>query len=285
MNDLRHLAYQWMSNTLASQKRNGRIGRNEGSNIYTIDVPGKPNMIFVTYENDTIGEAYAKGIAKVANAPVVIDLVNGRPTVIGVNDVFIANLTGTQHPQEEAPPHTHAIGSGNAYPIEGRRLEPGLVMVYSGMVVRIRPFWYWWDGTLKYFTETYQDLTAYIPATSNRHYWALVGVNPATATVSVVVGSETPTSMTLLAFDLAELRPDLMIPLAGIRLTNGMTAIANEQLFIDARVLYTPDFGTGGNLATIAYPTTLPASKNHLWLGPVTVTAKLTINGKLKVAA
>lgn len=112
-----------------------------------------------------------------------------------------------------------------------RNLKPGRVRLSAlgGMNVYVEAF-YFHTGR---FAGGNLDLTAYIPSTSNRQVWACIWYDPTLDVLGVTTGTEYTLAYTMLEDDLGAIAINPQyIPLAGVILTQGDTAVSASTVFI-----------------------------------------------------
>jgi hypothetical protein len=124
--------------------------------------------------------------------------------------------------------------------VKSRRFQPGLVITHkiSGsytMVLKIHPFAYYRDGVMGYFYGDTVDMTSSIPATANTHRLSLIGLDPDSNSIAIVDGMEYPLSSTLTISNSTDINPGNLIPLASVRLYNGMSSIDSGKYIFDLR--------------------------------------------------
>lgn len=125
--------------------------------------------------------------------------------------------------------------------VDERRFEPLLVVARQRdgaytMSVYIYSGWYPdADGVSRYYGGGWLDLTSYV-ASAGKTLMALVGINAVTGVAGAVAGDEYGIATTLTESHLAAIDPGDLVPLAGVRLPYGTTAINSESYIIDARV-------------------------------------------------
>lgn len=127
--------------------------------------------------------------------------------------------------------------------VSERRFLPGLASAKTidgsyTMSVYVSAFTYQYAGWLQAWVGGWIDLTANVPATANKRRWVLIGLDPATNALAAVDGSDYGLPVSLSTSQLIDIDPGAMIPLAGVNLFNGMTAVDRETYFIDARPWY-----------------------------------------------
>lgn len=125
--------------------------------------------------------------------------------------------------------------------VDERRFEPLLVVARQRdgaytMSVYIYSGWYWTaEGARRYYPGGWCDLTSYVASAGKRRF-ALVGINTVTNTAEAVAGSEYGLATVLTESQLAAIDEGDVLPLAGVDLPYGTTAVTNEVSIIDARL-------------------------------------------------
>ncbi len=218
---------------IARRKLPGELGRVPGkTDASNFVVPGRPGYTWVRLTSGSgvsLVPAINHQVAHKPDVPVFVELnERGIYEITGIRaDDFLVFSGGAPLPSTSAAPATNA-------PVGARRIAPGLVHMASGMVVVIEPFYYRYGHEEHYFPGGSLDLTGYVPATSGHHAWCKVGVDPKTRSAVAVAGTSKIATLPLTEGDLAAI-PFPYVPLAGVKLTNGMTAIGGETRFRDAR--------------------------------------------------
>lgn len=187
-----------------------------------------------------------------AGLPVRMLFENGVFVIEGVDSFYYdaATSADTANPYG-VPAHTHALDSGLTYLLEAMRMQPGLVRPLGGWTVAIESFRYLSGSTWEtYPGTTTLSLLANRPATSGKHRLAIVTVDPATNTASVVNGSEEDYATTLDQASIDAISIGTKIPLAAVRIRADDTTINVQSRFIDARGWL--NLGGVGSLAGLA---------------------------------
>lgn len=215
------------------------LGKAEGSGQYSIEVPGKsPSWNYVTLSDQTIAQAINVSVGRRPRLPVWLDKdPGGTLYVVGVNLIQALQFLGDEAPSLGVGQHSHEIGYGYDDPVSTRRITSGLVQVYSGMTVYVRPFLYEYDGVNYAFSGGYLDLTAEVPASASTKVMCIVWFDPVTVALGATSGDEVSVLSLFTLTDLAEvaLSGDVL-PLAGVTLREGQTEITQESDFMDGRL-------------------------------------------------
>lgn len=107
------------------------------------------------------------------------------------------------------------------------------------MSVYVYPFTYESAGRVYAYGGGWYDLTSHIPASSGQRRLALVCLDPATHSLTARNGPAVGLAVPLTTADLASFDYGDLIPLAGVILTYGMTAVDQDSLILDARPWFT----------------------------------------------
>lgn len=235
------------------------LGKALGGGAYTMEVDGKhPSWNYVTLSDQTIAQAINVNAGRIPRLPVWLDKdPSGNLFVASVNHTQTMQFLGDLAPGVGAGQHSHELGYGYDDPVSSRRITVGLVQVSIGMTVYVRPFLYEYDGVVYAYSGGYIDLTAEIPATASTQVMCIVWFDPVTLALGATSGSEVTdgTLVTLADVAAVTLSGDV-IPLAGVTLRNGQTAITEEKDFVDAR-LWLGRLGVGGLLSVSDGSTTV----------------------------
>lgn len=263
MTDTRELRNA-LDNFVLGSRRRARIaallGVQDSAGNWIFDVPGRPGYVYVRLgfddEQTTLSTAVNGAVGYVPNLPVWIEKdVNGTWVVVGVNWVLYLKMSGGTRTGATVAPHTHEPGGGMVDPVSARRIKPGRVRVYEdpstgqyGLKVYIDEFSFRHNGIEKRWPGGTLNLTSYLPATTNMHRWVKVGVDFNTVTAVAVAGPEKSKLVDLLDSELDAIPFQSYIPLAGVKLSYGQTAVGSETSFLDCRPWWS---GIGsGSLAT-----------------------------------
>lgn len=222
----------------------GLTGYEGDSGDYTVQVEDDPTLIYVRIQDGNIQtpvEAINLGIPIQPDYPVIVYYKNKQAYAVPDQERSADYRSGNDGLGTVAP-HSHEPGLGLFDVVSTRRLREAQVTVtlpYS-MSVTVAPFKYWnASGEERYFTEGAIDLTDFVPSTASQHCLVKVYFDLVTETLGAVAGTATSTVMLLTEQDLTAIQiEDTQIPLAGVRLTNGMTEINDEALIIEWRFLF-----------------------------------------------
>jgi hypothetical protein len=210
----------------------GYLGRHDGDEAYTFDVPGRTGWTYVRIEQGdtlTLDIAILGGHAKDPFPRVGIDLDPfGRKKIVGA-DAGEYNDYDPGGPGS-VPWHSHRLGTGLDDFVEGKRFEPGMVRNYSGLVVYISPFWYEYQGEWKFWPGGHLDLTSNLPGTSNKWAWCVVGVDPTDNTATATTGdSYAYPSVPLEPTMIDDIDTSDMIPCHAYKLRNGQSVVGEIE--------------------------------------------------------
>lgn len=261
MTDVRELRKAFDKAVHGSQRRArmaGRLGYQDSSGNWVLDVPGWPYHVYVRMGRDeetaTLHKVLNHSVAPVPDLPVWVEKnTDGVLAIAGVRTAEFQVFAGGTRTGAIVAPHTHEPGGGMVDPVSERRIKPGLVRAYKssgayGLSVYIEPFTFRYNGIEKRWPGGTVNLTAYLPGTANTHRWVKVGVDPSTVTAVAIGGPEKSKLVDLLASELDAISFQSYIPLAGVTLVYGQTAISSETSFLGCRPWWS---GVGsGALAT-----------------------------------
>jgi hypothetical protein len=235
----------------------GRLGYQDSSGNWVLDVPGWPYHVYVRMGRDeetaTLHKVLNHAVAPVPDLPVWVErTAEGTLAIVGVRAVEYQVFAGGTRTGATVAPHTHEPGGGMVDPVSVRRIKPGLVRAYKdpttgqyGMLVYIEPFALRHQGIDKYWPGGTINLTAYLPATANTHRWVKVGLDPDTLTPVAVAGPEKSGLVDLSAAELGAISFQSYIPCGGVKLAHSQTAISRESDFLDFRPWWSVTGGTG----------------------------------------
>lgn len=223
----------------ASEKRSwifGRIGKLEPDGTISIQT-GRPGYLYVRVGAEG---ATATSIAKNVNAPIKahlpikMRLESGELVIHGVDYNGLLEAFGDgEDPGYYVGKHTHALGSGLEYAIEGMRFHPGRVQWSTGLEVTIFSFRYYWGGTWKTWADAEVDITSELPA-AGKWCWVLVGVDPETNTAVAVKGIDYNGQAELLPELIDDIAFDSYIPCAAVQITDTDTEVNDISRWYDA---------------------------------------------------
>jgi len=261
MTDVRELRKAFDKAVRNAQRRArmaGRLGYQDSSGNWVFDVPGWPNYVYVRLGRDeettTLHKAVNHAVGLVPDLPVWVErTAEGTLAIVGVRTAEFQVFAGGTRTGATVAPHTHEPGGGMVDPVSERRIKPGLVRAYKsggayGLSVYIEPFTFRYNGIEKRWAGGTLNLAAYLPGTANTHRWVKVGVDPNAVTAVAVAGPEKSKLVNLLDSELDAISFQSYIPLAGVKLVYGQTAISSETNFLGCRPWWS---GVGsGALAT-----------------------------------
>lgn len=225
--------------TQASERRSwkyGQLGRPDG----TIAVADRPGFVYVRLSSDANQSVtWARNPNRVPlqlNLPVKMRNEGENLVIIDVDTSAVWEAsTGGSSNDYAVTHHTHRIGTGLEYEVEGLRLEPGRVYPASGLTATVNPFRYYHAGAWATYAGTTLSLGPYRPSTTGKHRWAVVTVDPDTNALAVVTGPDEDYATTLTPALLDAIDTDNYIPLAGVRLRNDDTNVESYAKYLDAR--------------------------------------------------
>ncbi len=218
-----------------------RLGYTPAGGSYTIRVGSSSSLVWVRPVKGGIHRWPTQAcnfgsVPLVPDLPVRCQVVQDRLHILGLHSSAVEFL-GTSSMPAAVGQHTHRRGSGNEYRIEARSLEMGLVHAHReagefSLRVYIEPLWYVWEGISRHWPGGTLDLSGYVPPTGLQR-WVKVGLNPATTTPCAAGGIPAALQGTLSRSSLAAIPCAGWIPLCGVRLRAGQTAINDEWTFED----------------------------------------------------
>lgn len=144
--------------------------------------------------------------------------------------------------------------------IDGRQFRPGRLRLsdLGGLYVYVEPFQYdggYWPGG---------NLALTPPGTANQQAWCVVAFDPATGTLSQFTGAEYALPVLLGGSELAQVNITAgYIPLGGVVLQNGQTAITGAEVWGDLRYHFAQ---AGSDIAGV--PILAPASDTRNTIQP-----------------
>lgn len=215
------------------------LGRLNDEGIYDVEIEGKTSVWnWITLRDGTPHEAINLSVERSPGLHILITRTESGVYQVEQVDATRADTAAEgQAPPFNVPPHTHELGLGLDDPVSPRRIKVGLVTVGTGLVVNIGPFLYEYQGEWFAVGDSTIDLTAFLPGTAGTHAWCLIYYDPVTQSVNAALGDEFSIVIPLNLADLVDIAlPDDALPLAGIALSEGMTTINEERLFVDARL-------------------------------------------------
>lgn len=218
------------------------IGALNSAGQQVVHAPGRPGWVYVSIErgdkltatialNSRVRPVYGMKVWVGANT-------DGLLAIMGIRETEVVEELGTQAAAATLP---EVVTKGL---IPARRMQPGLVVALPQgtsytMSVYVYPFIYVYQGELHAWQGGWIDLTSHVPTSGAMRHWTLVCLDPETNTLSAIDGDDYGIPVTLTVDQLDDIDPGGAIPLAGVNLFYGMTAIDNENLFLDARPFLT----------------------------------------------
>jgi hypothetical protein len=218
----------------------GILGQADGT-VAVADRPGFVHVRISSEGNRTPAIARnPNAVPYQANLPVKMRRERGVLVIVGRDSSgFLDAATSEEAPNPYGvPPHTHASTGPMSYEVEAIRLEPGRVYPAGGLAVGVRTFRYYYATDWKTFAATTTSLGSHRPATTGKHRWVLVMVDPVTNALVLLDGSDedyatelTPAMVDSLLNALSEDR----IVLAAVKVRNDDTAVTDITKYYDAR--------------------------------------------------
>lgn len=213
------------------------VGRVNASGGYTIESEANPNFWYVTIENMVVDQVDPRGAPRIQGLPVFIEIdpLTLDRYISRPDPVRARQFVGDGVPLPPIGPHTHEPGYGNIDYVSPLRFRPGLVTLNGDMTVHIQEQFVSYNAARYFIAAGDFDLTPYIPVTSGFWAWVLVGVSTSTYTYTGATGTEYTVLSPLAGPELAAVDFGNDIPLMGIKVRNGQTALTDWRLIMDCR--------------------------------------------------
>lgn len=227
----------------------GVLGRENSDGSVTVDVSSRDGYGYVRLAESgyrTVAICRLEGVSPLPNLPVWMIQEGSELVAKGIDFAQAVQNFGQAAQMMGVPRHAHVVGSGLEYEHPAELLREGRVKPSSGMVVRINPFGYWYDGGYKIYPGGTIDLTSYAPATSGNHAWVLVGIDPSDKSEVAVTGDEYSYGTPLTRDLLEDISFAGYIPLFAVKVREDDTSLENLALYQYAGVIGGSISGTGG---------------------------------------
>lgn len=225
-----------LSGFVEDQLEYGDLGLRNPDGTYTYDAAARPGWIYYRTRRggmQTLDIAQDGGVPRVPDLPVRVEKDNLGRKIIRAGSLDPTRLTrylGTSSPPITVGRHSHEFGFGLEDWVSSKRLRAGQVRVNADLTATISDFYYVYNRTHYYFPSTSVNLVPSIPGSSNQWRWAKICFTPITNVVTILDGSAISTATPLESDDLAAVAlTGLLLPLAGVKLTNGQTTIGDES--------------------------------------------------------
>lgn len=206
---------------------------------YTLKVDGQPNQVYVRLYGDArqTYPAYNFRTGLKSQLPVIVRKNrNGKYKIVDVDEEPATEAFGEAASHYAVPQQS---GELLTIIIPGDNLKPGRVRLaeLNSLKVYIEAFDYIHNGVPKRWPGDMLDLTSNLPSTSDTCAWVKVGIDPATNTSVAETGDEYPLTMwdILSENELLNILFADKIPLKGVKLYNGQTAITDKRYMADCR--------------------------------------------------
>lgn len=282
------LLNNWVSRKIQTRLIPAIVGKVEDDGTISVKIAGQKNRIWVRpYSADNQAQqAINLRIKAIKNMTVRLEI--NEEGLLEVYDIDPFN--GTELYGELAPGlNSPSLGEASDVILPGRNYKPGRVRPTSAtsLVVHVESFWYRYGGVLTLWPGGTVDLSSYVPATTDYYQLAAVCINPRTNALVVIAGGEKANRFLVEDDAVADLSTEGLIHVDTVRLQEGATAFTNElEDFVHSRI-QAADIG-GDHLSTNPQTVAsdyyhIPSGRNALWLGPVTVTGTLTVEGILRI--
>lgn len=247
IDNIRALFFQAAHKATDTRGRPARMGKADGTLLYT-DISGLTHQdrVWIRMGFEGPGQevvAYNYRISPQPNLAVWVDTVNGRLTVIRVDEAQMAAMTGGR-PGLDLPRHwsmLHRYGGIDPAVIDGRQILPLMAHPTSpaSMAVTVEQGGYWHEDEYKIFETANSDsLSAYVPA-SGKHF-VIICLDKANNAIEIVDGDDLTGGDALfgageltVADVLAITIPADYEPLAAVVLESSTTAVRAVNIAMD----------------------------------------------------
>jgi len=227
----------------ASEQRSwvlGLLGKPDGAGCYTVAVTNRPGWVYVRVSREGVQSiALARNfgaVAERASTPVRMRLEQGTYVIHQVDPAYYEAATaGDTTNSYGVGYHTHRSDSGLAYEYEAKQFEPGRAFHNVGYQVYVNPFRYFYGGAWAYWAGGSINVEAYLPSTSTKWGWILIGLNPATGNLVAVAGVEVASEAALQLADLGDISFAGYIPLVAIKASEADTDMSDYTRYYDAK--------------------------------------------------
>lgn len=267
MSDIVALARQKLNDAYLRFKRGerveGYIGKqNAALGTWEVNVPTRTNYVYVTLKTNSPTapvEALCTEVTPKAGTPVYVERdIDTGEFVVKANAKQMAAFSGGVN--LGVGRHTHRLGFGNEDVVEGLRFEPLLCHIVEGgssLYVKVEAGFYRYNDADVFFGGGTLNLTANVPGTANMWAWVKVGIDPTTNTLVAKTGTLYAKVVPLTGTELAPIAFDsndtLVVRIAGVKLRNGQTAIADWRDFYDLRPFASGQNAPAGTSGDDAY--------------------------------
>lgn len=195
-----------------------------------VSVPGRAGYVYVQPSASTDAVAiYNKRVPPKAGARVWIGYDPAEPSLLQV--LGSREITGQAGGTLATGAHAanHQYFGGDVVYVDKRQYLPARVSPGTGISVNLHRDIAWVGGWVSITSQTV-DLTTYVPTTSDKACFVLLSITGA-GEISVLRGWDTDISTSSIS-DIPEPLADTL-PLAAVRLYNGMTQIVESYTYTD----------------------------------------------------
>lgn len=197
---------------------------------YTVTVPGSAAKYYARFPDGSFAEVYHRGRASpVPDLPVEVGFDSAGNLVILGGDPDRAGLFAGDY---DVGPHSHARGSGMAFPIDPRLLTPVKAAPLGDLVVGVAQGAYAFGAALRWWGGGTITLTP--PGSANSWAWVVVAIDAAAVGLVAVSGAAVAVSAPLDPSTIPAIGLAGVLPLAAVRLRNGQTELDDDD-FEDLR--------------------------------------------------
>lgn len=211
----------------------GILGKPDG----TVAVAGQTGYVWVRMDTDrSLATALnPNAVAQSFNLPVKMEEDKNRLVIIGLNTGGESTASGgvVSNPYG-VNKHNHRLESGLEYEIEPERLEQGRVYPAGGLTVGVRGFRYFYNGGWQTFQGGTVSMGPHRPATTGKHRWVLIGIDPAANDIVVEDGAfyDYATDLSVGLIDAITFTG--YIPCGAVKVRNDDTAVTDITKYQDA---------------------------------------------------
>lgn len=236
-----------------AERKEGYIGVRDTPTTWVVDVPTRPNYVYVTLKSNSgtaPTEALCTEVTPKPGLPVYVekDMDTGEYVVKANTKQMAAFSPGVPLGVGK---HSHRLGLGNEDVLEGLRfgeLQPHITVGGNSLFIKVEPGVYRYNDTDVAFPGGTINLTSYRTGTANFHNWAKVGIDPTTNTLVAAAGVAQSKTLPLTTAQLMPIafasNDALVIRICGVQLKNAQAAITDWRSFYDLRM-----YASGQNAA------------------------------------
>jgi hypothetical protein len=254
VNDLRRLFRDAVRNSQNADVQRGKLGILDSGGSPIVDVPGRPNHVYVRITRgteETPAEALNITVPnKYGLAVWVGKTIDGNRAIIGIDQTTVAQQYDNA-PSLNVPAHGATHWHLGTDPILVSPLQVNHFRTYPtsplSLSVGVSDYLYFYDGEWLAHEDTTLDLTTKVPAaTVTTQRIIVVGLDKGSNTLTTVDGEArfvTAADRNAVPFGiedvrslLAEAAPEDFEPSAAVRLYGGQTEIRQVDIFADAKI-------------------------------------------------